>query len=342
MIQDIREAVNSAMARLGFSGAVYLDAGDGEVLKAAAGLRDQSNLLPNQADTRFGIASGTKTFTAAAVLSLVSAGVLRLDTEAASIIGELETVTAGVTVERLLAHTSGVFDYYDEEEVDDFDSFEVAIPWSKLATPSDYLPLFDGRPAKFAPGERMSYSNGGYILLGIMIERVTGRLFRDVVEELVFTPAGMSTSGFFPFNNLPENTALGYLESEPGVLESNIYQLPIRGASDGGAYTTAGDIVKFWKALEGDTLFPQELFQAMTAPRSRFNSRYEYGLGIYIGSVAGYPMYRMSGADVGVGFDSLHIPAAGILFSVLSNRTEGASALFREGVKQLEQALQSA
>ncbi len=340
MRQGVREAVSRAMIKLEFSGTVYLDTGDGEVLKESAGLRDRSNLLPNQANTRFGIASGTKTFTAAAVLALVSAGVLRLDTETASIIGELETITEGVTIERLLAHTSGVFDYYDEDEVEDFDSFEVDIPWSKLATPSDYLPLFAGKQAKFPPGERMSYSNGGYILLGIIIERVTGRLFRDVVNELVLVPAGMKSSGFFPFNNLPSNTALGYLESAPGVLESNIYQLPIRGASDGGAYSTAEDIVKFWSALECGKLFPQELYRAMTIPHSRFNSHYGYGLGIYIGSLAGYPVYRMSGADVGVGFDSLRIPAAGTLFTVFSNRTEGASAIFREGMKLLDLALQ--
>lgn len=122
----------------------------------------------------------------------------------------------------MLTHTSGVPDYYDEEKIEDFDNFSVGVPWYELKGPHDYLSLLPDEAMKFPPGERFSYSNSGYILLGILIEEITGRPYRDFIEKEIFTSIGMERSGYFAMNQLPEGTAFGYVESENGLRQSYI------------------------------------------------------------------------------------------------------------------------
>lgn len=160
----------------------------------------------------------------------------------------------------LLTHTSGIGDYYDEDEVDDFEHFFVEIPWYALRGPKDYLPLFT-EPMKHAPGERFSYCNGGYILPGVIIEEITGVAYHRSVEEQVFTPCGMTDSGFFAMNELPERTAYGYLKAEP-AWKTNIYNLPIVGASDGGAFTTAGDMRRLRRAILAGKVVQRDLLES--------------------------------------------------------------------------------
>lgn len=156
---------------------------------------------------------------------LVERGKINYDTRVKDRVRfDLPNFADEVTIHHLLIHTSGVFDYYDEELVEDFDSFFVAVPWYSLTTPRESLPLFRNEGMRFAPGERFSYSMGGYTLLGIVIEELTKGLYRDFVAEAVLEPAGMSDSGFFLLNELPERTAVGYMPM-----------------GDGGAFRTAED-----------------------------------------------------------------------------------------------------
>ncbi len=183
-------ALNSAITQKAqetdFSGVVSISRKGRRICNAAFGFRDRKNSLPNTPETLFGIASGTKLFTALGIGALIAAGKLSLDTR----VKELEVRNAGyvdpdATIRQLLNHTSGIFDYLDEEAVEDFDAFRVAIPWSDLQTPSDYFPLFKDQPMKFPPGRRYSYSNGGYVFLGILIEELSGRLHREFMHEHV-------------------------------------------------------------------------------------------------------------------------------------------------------------
>jgi len=306
-----------------FSGVITICKNGKQVLSKAFGFRDLSNKLLNNASTRFGIASGTKTFTALGIIKMIEQNFFEYSTPVHEVLDkDFSFIHAKATIMHLLCHTSGVYDYYDEELVTDFDNFEVDIPWFKLETPLDYFPLFKSKQYKFEPGNRCSYSNGGYILLGIIIEQLTGQKYRHFIAENILDVAEMNTSGFFAFNALPENTAIGYVHSDDGYI-SNIYKLPIRGASDGGMYTNAHDFDNFWNGLFSGKIICKENLLKLTNQDTTNNELFDYGMGVYQSKFQDYNSFFSSGEDAGVGFDSEYIPDIKTIINVLSNRTNG-------------------
>jgi CubicO group peptidase (beta-lactamase class C family) len=272
----------------GFSGVVRI--GDEAW---AFGHADRAHEIPNTVDTQFAIASGTKGFTA-----LVAVQTLPLDLPARELLGDdLPLVDDRVTVEQLLRHTSGVGDYLDEEVHDDFEAYLMPVPVHELATTEDYLTVLGGHAQKFTPGERFSYSNGGFVVLALLAERATGRAFHDLVHELVCKPAGMTDTAFLRSDALPGRAAIGYLADG----RTNVFHLPVRGNGDGGIYTTAEDVARFWAWFE-----QHEWFERMTS-----GSR--YGLGFWLDPL------RLVGADAGVAFESTHGK-----YTLLANEAAGA------------------
>src|SRR3954470_7851397 len=200
-------------AESGFSGVVRVDGPDGIEVVRAYGLADRAHAIPNEPETQFGIASGTKGLTALVVMRLVEDGALSLSTPARSVLGaDLPLVDERVTVEHLLAHRSGIGDYLDEELDLDFSAYLLPVPAQQLATTEAYLAVLDGHPQKFAPGERFAYCNGGYVVLALIAERATGTSFHELVRDLVCAPAGMDDTAFFRSDELPGRAAVGYVE----------------------------------------------------------------------------------------------------------------------------------
>ncbi|MBE0431245.1 MAG: beta-lactamase family protein [Dehalococcoidia bacterium] len=302
-----------------FSGVVSIFRDGSTVFSKAFGYRDVKNRLPNTTDTRFGIASGTKLFTALGVGVLIDRGLLSLDTTVKEIDEEYEGfIDERATILHLLTHTSGIYDYYDEEIEQDFDNPSLKIPWCELHTPSDYYPLFKGKAMKFAPGERYSYSNGGYVFLGILIEKLTGRLYSDFIREHVLQPASMQNSGFFSFDDLPENTANGYLEDRR---TTNIHRLPPRGGGDGGMYTTTHDLRRLWDSLFSGRIVSRALTATYLKTHYRRDNTRGYGCGIY--KRLDDSMFWIVGSDAGVGFESRYIVPERLTVNILSNITDG-------------------
>ena len=324
-MQDLTRLVERTAEETSFTGAISI-VDHGQVEYAGAfGERDRSNHLPNTVDTRFGIASGTKLITALGIGALIDQDKLTVGTEVGEIRADFHTfIDPSATILQLLTHTSGAYDYYDEEEVEDFDDFFVDIPWYRLTTPTDYLPLFEGRTMKSAAGERFSYSNGGYILLGVLIETITGQRYRDFIQQYVLDPAHMDDSGFFAFNDLPENVAVGYVADGS---QSNIYNLPMRGASDGGLFATLDDITRLWTSLFRSEIVSVSFAQEMLKPHVTFDDTAResgYGYGLYWSSTErGNRMFYIVGSDAGVGFDSAHFPEQEMTVTILSNTTDG-------------------
>src|SRR3954454_1585882 len=222
----------------GFSGVVRIGAESW-----AFGYADREHEIPNEVDTQFAIASGTKGFT-----RLVVEAVLPLQQRARELLGDdLPLIDDRVTVEHLLRHTSGIGDYYDEEVHTEFEAYVLPVPVHELATTEDYLRVLDGHPQKFAPGERFSYNNGAFVVLALLAERATGRSFYELVDELVCGPAGMTATAFLRSDSLPGRAALGYLEDG----RTNVFHLPVRGSGDGGIYTTLDDVDRFWAFTDG-------------------------------------------------------------------------------------------
>jgi CubicO group peptidase (beta-lactamase class C family) len=322
-MRELTHRIEQAALETEFSGVISVFRGASPAYSKAFGYRDIKNKLPNTTSTLFGIASGTKLFTALGIGVLVDQGQISLDTT----VGEIDQAYTGfvderATIRHLLTHTSGIYDYYDEEIEQDYDHFSVEIPWCELETPSDYYPLFQDKAAKFCPGERYSYSNGGYVFLGILIENLTGMLYRDFVREHVLEAANMDRSGFYAFNDLPENTANGYLEDRR---TTNIYQLPLRGGGDGGMYTTTEDLCTFWDSLFSNRILSKELTKTYLATHSTLSSDAGYGCGIY--TRLDDRMFSIVGGDAGVGFDSRYVVQEGLTVNILSNITNGENGI---------------
>lgn len=323
-IDRLIEVVRKQAEETSFTGAVSVFSKNEPLYEEAFGYADIAEKRRNNVNTRFAIASGTKFFTALGIGTLIDKGKLSLDTPVKEIFGkDLTYVDSQATIANLLSHTSGIFDYYDEELDIDWENYFVDIPWFQLETPSDYLPLFDGKVPKFSPGERYSYSNGGYVFLGIIIEKITGQVYRNYIHENVFVPAGMNDSGFFSFTRLPENTAWGYKPNKDGTFDTNIYNLPIRGASDGGMYTTVGDIRRVWKSFHDYKILSEELTEDYMTPHAVINDRFSYGYGVYMRKHLDRSMVFFQGGDAGVGFDSRYIREMDLGITVVSNITDG-------------------
>lgn len=314
----IADALLRVMTDTGFSGIVRVEDGAGTI-ELVDGLADRRSRTPHTATTRFGIASGTKGVTAATVLSLVAAGELDLDGRVRPLIGDaLPLIDDRVTVEHLLAHRSGIGDYLDESTLGDITDYVLSVPVHRLDETDGYVPLLDGRPQVGEPGTTFSYNNSGYVLLALLVERATGRPFREVVAGQVLDPAGMAATAFLRSDELPGDAAIGYLGEGD---RTNVLHLPVRGSGDGGLYTTVADIHRFWSALAGGRILPPELVARMTGRASVTGAR-AYGLGVWLSPTDSW--WELEGSDAGVSFQTRFDPATGAAWTVVSNTSAGA------------------
>lgn len=319
---SLRDDLDAVAERTGFSGVVRVDrAGDTE-LCAAYGLADRAHGVPNTPGTLLATASGTKGLTALAVLALVERGTLALDTTARSLLGDdLPLIAADVTVEHLLAHRSGIGDYFDEQAVDDITDYVMPVPVHALATTEQYLPVLDGHPTAFPAGERSAYNNGGYVVLALLAERASGVDFPELVRTLVCEPAGMVDTAFLRSDELPGRAARGYLAVDG--LRTNVLHLPVVGSGDGGAYSTAADLSALWDALFAGRVLSPERVAEVVRPRSDDpGGSSRHGLGFQLG--ASSDRVWLDGHDAGVSFASLHQPSTATTWTVLSNWSGGA------------------
>lgn len=304
-----------------FSGVVRVDRGAQVALVSVYGLASRPHEISNRLDTQFAIASGTKGLTALTVVGLVEDGVLTLDTPARSLLGpDLPLIRDDVTVEDLLSHRSGIGDYYDEDVHTDFNDYVLPVPVHELATTEQYLRVLEGHETKFAPGERFSYSNSGYVVLALLAERAASVPFHRLVIERVCGPAGMLDTAFLRSDELPARAAAGYLADEG--LRTNVLHLPVRGSGDGGIYTTVGDVASLWRAFFDAEIVSERWVAEMTRPRSELPQEKGYGLGFWLDRTSGAVV--LEGADAGVSFRTVHDPARALTHTVIGNTSESA------------------
>lgn len=308
-----------------FSGAVLVTRAGSTVFEGSYGLADRAAGVPVSPRTRFGLASVTKMFTTVAIADLANTGRLRFQDAIVEILPvELRpsTLRSDVTVHHLLSHTSGIADYADGDEespdyVEDYGSLWAERPNYRILGPADFLPLFRDKPPYRPPGERFQYSNAGYIVLGLVIEQVTGRAYTDVVQECVFDRAGMTASGFFRLDEARPDVAVGYLrrESPDAPWRSNIYSVPVIGGSDGGAFSTVGDLDLFLRRHADGTLLG-DARDVVLARHADFGDGHYYGYG-----VIHYPdgRYGHTGGDPGVDTVVHRVPAEDAHVIILCN-----------------------
>lgn len=316
------QRLDDAVAKHAFSGVIAIDVGDERVLERCEGFMHRAFGVPMVPHARMAVASGSKTFTALAVMRLVEEGRLRLGQPVREILGkDLPLIDDAVTVEHLLTHTSGIGDYLDEDGDWEVSDHVLTLPVHSLTSSEAFLPLLEGHEPKFSPGERFAYCNGGYMVLGLLLERVTGEVYHDVIRRLVIEPAGLESTGFLPLNELPSDAALGYLHDDGDLV--NTLHLPILGNGDGGAFTTADDLHRFWLALLEGRIVSRDTVEQMTRPRSDVpDEDMRYGMGFWLHRTG--PALVLEGYDAGASFRSTHIPASRTTVTVLGNSSEGA------------------
>ena len=231
-----------------FSGVVVLAKDGKPLLTRAYGYADRSRTAKNNPETKFNLGSINKIFTQVAIAQLAQAGKLSLsDTVRKHLPDYPSPIADRITIEQLVTHRSGMGDVFGEKFM---------ASSSRLHTLRDYLELFKDEPLQFEPGSSQRYSNAGYIVLGLIIEKLSGMSYPDYMRRHIFAPAGMTSTGLFEATEATPNRAVGYTKrGENGPLperQPNTAMLPARGNSAGGGYSTAGDLLRFVAALESE------------------------------------------------------------------------------------------
>lgn len=309
-ITELEHTIAKQHEKSSFSGVIWVKEQNEIVFAKSYGLANRSEAIPNTLNTRFATASGTKTFTSAAICQLVEKNLLTFDTLLKDCLNiPFLTFDPAISVHHLLTHCSGITDYFDETQ-GDFENLWKDRPMYTICTLKDFLPMFQDRAMEFAPGERFSYNNAGYILLGLIVEQVSKLSFKKYVEANIFSVCNMTDSGFFATDCLPPRTAYGYIQKSDGEWRTNFYALPVIGGSDGGAFTTVGDMEKFWQALMTHQLLSEVTLKQMltlhisTGIQRSNGANLYYGYGIWIMKQEEALSYHMFGGDPGVSFYS--------------------------------------
>lgn len=259
-------------AESGFSGACLVRQGEDLLLHEAFGLAHRGFGVLNTVATRFDIASVTKTFTAVAILQLAEKGEIGLDTRVMPFLGITGTrISDDVTVYHCLTHTSGIGDDADEEAGEEYEALFIDKPNYSIRVTADFLPQFVDKDPNFRPGQGVRYNNVTFVLLGLVIEKVTGMSYRDYVREHVFKRAGMTGADFCAMDGVHADFAEHYkrIDHADGTVEwrKNIYSYPPIGSPDGGATVTATDLDRFVRAVAAGKLLDGEWTARLLTPQ---------------------------------------------------------------------------
>ncbi len=320
-----------------FSGVVLVQRGDERIFSEALGYANRSWRIFNTLETRFRIASISKMFTAAAVLQLVESGRLSLETGVVEALGLQGTkLRPDVTVYHLLTMTGGIPDWFDENEAgeDAWEALAREHPLYLLRDNPDYLPLFAYQEPLAPPGEGFRYSNASYILLGMLIEKASGERWTEYIQREVLDRAGMASSGFFSLEENTRRSAEGYIPlpgpvGRPIRWKKNLYELTPSPAADGGATATAGDLLRFIRALRRGELLSPEMTREALAPKvletperhRGYSWMYGYGCEFLLDEEGEVVRYGHTGEEGGISCRLYSFPCQDVDVVILGNQS---------------------
>ncbi len=332
--EQIDQTVRQMAKENKFSGVILLSRGDEALFSGTYGYASRSWRILNDIDMAYPLASVTKMFTAVAVLQLIERGLLSFDSKVANILKLTSiSIPSDVRIKHLLMHTSGIPDYFEEldEDTDDYEGLWTHRPNYSVKKLEDFLPLFPNRFPLFDAGDQFSYNNAGYILLGLMIEKASGESYFNYVRKNVFARAGMGRSDFPSLDYIEENVAEGHIPilNEDGDVAGwrrNIYAVPPHGASDGGAFSSAQDLVDFMRALRDGKLLSEEMTKMILTPAGPINKEaagtwcYGYGI-VFVMDVAEVIRLGHAGDDPGISAKVFYYPKQNIDMIILGNQS---------------------
>ncbi|MBQ4855007.1 beta-lactamase family protein [Rhodanobacter sp. B2A1Ga4] len=296
-----------------FSGVVLVARDDGVVFEKAYGKRDAEGNDPATVDMRFNLASAGKMFTSVAILQQIAAGRISLDTHVSDVLKDYPNrrFADTVTVRELLTHTSGAGDV-------DLFGVENAANRARVHSVAEMLALDDRRPPAFEPGTKLVYDNFGYVVLGRMVEVLSGEDYESYVRRHIFQPAGMTRTGFVDCTTHARDLAVGYATVN-GKRVSNCETLPARGFPAGGEVSTARDMYRFVQALQAGKLIPHALFAEATRTYREFMGLGFFATGYGPGVPASDFRWGHGGSAAGICVDVRTYLHTGETIIVLSN-----------------------
>ena len=299
-----------------FAGAVLVAKNGKPIFAEAYGFADRERKVANSLATRFRIGSMNKMFATTAILQLVQAGKVALDDPLAKYLPDyLNKELASQNADRAVADPHKRHGRFFGPE---FDAHRL-----ELRTLQDYVGLYGKRDLAFAPGSRWEYSNYGFILLGLVIEKASGENYYAYVRDHIYDPAGMTSSGSEPENQPVQNRSMGYTKmsekaDKASDLHLNTDTLPYRGTSAGGGYSTVEDLLKFASALQSHKLLNEHYTELLTSGKvDTPRGRYGYGFGDQV--INGTRCFGHGGGAPGMNGELQICPANGYVIAVLSN-----------------------
>ena len=258
--------------------------GEKNLFQKAYGYANLADEIPNTTETKFATASAGKVFVSVAILQLIENGKLRFNNKIGDLLDfNLNAIDPGITIEELFTHTSGISDYFDESIMDNYESLWRDYPNYKIRTSSDLLPLFLDKPMMYQRGERFQYNNTGYVVLGLIIEKITHKPFDLFLKESIFSVCGMNNTGYYELDRLSAQCANSYIfDHKRNEYYTNIYSVDAKGTGAGGAFTTLCDIGRFWEALLQNRLLSADMVSEMFSMKSGNNIDGYYGCGVWL------------------------------------------------------------
>lgn len=328
IVKNVSDFINKQSENNTFSGAVLIAKDGVPIFKKANGYANISFKVNNREDTRFGIASMGKMFTATAIIQLFENGKLKLHDKIIKYLPKYpnKEIAKSVTIHQLLTHTSGMGNYWTE-------TFTKTSK-ERFKKVEDYLPLFVYEKLSFTPGTGYRYSNSGYIVLGLIIEAITNRTYFDYVRENIFLKAQMFNTDAYEVDKPIPNLAEGYTKSKNGEWMNNLFLRPVKGGAAGGSYSTIQDLLKFSNALLNYEFLNESNTKILTTGKWNlgYNTSYAYGFteeiidrDRIIGHTGGFP---------GVKAILMIFPKTGFIAIVLSNKDNGSFRKIQSFIKK--------
>lgn len=319
MSTTMRDIIGNLKCKDDFSGVISIKQGGNIVHECAYGYADIPNRRPNRIDTKFVTASAGKVFTAIGILQLIQSGKVSLDHTIGEILDfDLKHMDPTVTVRQLLTHTSGTPDYADESIVPSYAELFIDYPCYKIRTNRDVIPLFIELPMQYPPGDHLHYNSGGFVILALIMEILTDMPFDEYLKRMVFAPCGMSNTSYQEYDRPEPNTANVYIpDLNRGGYYTNIYSSTAKGMGDGGAFTTVGDLERFWRGLYGGKLIGPELLAEMTKPQT---PECCYGYGLWMEKLNGRFIPHFEGCEPGIACLSTYDVERDILITLITNK----------------------
>lgn len=334
-LKQLDATFEDLVTRDAYSGVVLITRGAERLFSGAYGYASRSWKVKNTLATRFDTASITKLFTSVATLQLIDQGAYSLDTGVVDFLALKDTaISRDVNVFHLLTHSSGIGDDCEEEDGEVYEDLWKTKSNYSVTTSKDFLPQFIHKPVNFLPGRGCRYCNCSFVLLGLMIEKVSELSFRDYVRTNIFSKAGMTHSDFFRLDCVNDNVAEGTdpMKDDTGKTlgwKKNIYSFPPIGSPDSGAHVTAGDLDRFLRVLRAGELCSPALTESFFTPHVHYRDRdgwtmmYGFGLWFYVDASGEVVCCQKEGVNAGVSGLIRHYPEQDINVVLLSNMADG-------------------